>query len=192
VTRGVDTDRVAKSRVGKRVRQVIVFLHVVVSLGWMGAGMANVVLAMTAGYAADAAVRRVCYQMIGRVDTFIVIPGAFGALVSGIVLALVTPWGLVRYWWVLSKLALTMVVIGYSTVGLGVWVETSIAATTAEAVESPVAGPLAYGTLPNIVAFLFMTWVSVAKPWGTTPWSARRSPGRTPVRRAAVAGGRPG
>jgi hypothetical protein len=78
---------------------------------------------------------------------------------------------------VLSKLALTVLVIVYSTLGLGVWVETSIAATTAEAVGSPVAGPLAYGTLPNIVAFLFMTWVSVAKPWGTTPWSARRSPG---------------
>jgi hypothetical protein len=44
------------------------------------------------------------------------------------------PWGLVRYWWVLSKLVLTVVVIVYSTFGLGVWVETSTAA---------VAGPLA-------------------------------------------------
>ena len=77
--------------------------------------------------------------------------------------------------------------IGYSTLGLGVWVETSIAATSAGAVESPVAGQLAYGTLPNIVAFLFMTWVSGAKPWGTTPW-ARPAPR---ARRAAVVGERP-
>ena len=174
-------------RVGRRTRQVLVFLHVVVSLGWMGAGLANVVLAMTAGYTADADVRRVCYQMISRIDTFVVIPGAFAALVSGIVLSVVTPWGLTRYWWVLGKLVLTLTVIVYSTVGLGVWVETSVAATSAAEMESPVAGPLAYGTLPNIVAFLFMTWVSVAKPWGTTPW-ARPAPR---ARRAAVVGERP-
>jgi hypothetical protein len=177
---------VARSLVGKRTRQVLVFLHVVVSLGWMGAGLANVVLAMTAGYTSDADVRRVCYQMISVVDTYLVIPGAFAAFVSGVVLSLVTPWGLARYWWVLSKLVLTVVVIVYSTVGIGVWVETSIAATNLTDVESPVAGPLAYGTLPNIVAFLFMTWVSVAKPWGTTPWAKKRRP-----RRAAVVGAAP-
>jgi hypothetical protein len=33
----------------------------------------------------------------------VVIPGAFAALLSGLVLSLVTPWGLIRYWWVLSK-----------------------------------------------------------------------------------------
>lgn len=176
---------VARSRVGKRTRQLLVFLHVVVSLGWMGAGLANVVLAMTAGYTSDAGVRRVCYQMISSVDTFLVIPGAFTALASGVVLSLVTPWGLVRYWWVLSKLVLTLAVIVYSTLGLGVWVESSIAVTSVGDVESPVAGPLAYGTLPNIVAFLFMTWVSVAKPWGTAPWARTR---RRAVRRAAVSG----
>lgn len=165
-------------RVGKRTRQVLVFLHIVASLGWMGAGLANVVLAVTAGYTVDVAVRQVCYRMISTIDTFLVIPGAFAALVSGILLSVVTPWGLARYWWVLSKLALTVVVIVYSTVGLGVWVETSIAATSASAVESPVAGQLAYGTLPNVVAFLFMTWVSVAKPWGTTPWARTRPPRR--------------
>ena len=161
---------------------MLVFVHIVMSLGWMGAGLANVVLAMTAGYTGDVDVRQVCYRMMERIDTFLVIPGAFAALVSGIVLCVVTPWGVARYWWVLSKLVLTVVVIVYSTVGLGVWVETSIAATSVSTVESPVAGQLAYGTLPNIVAFLFMTWVSVAKPWGTTPWAPKR-----PSRRARVA-----
>src|SRR4051812_2594291 len=104
---GGHTGEVARSLVGKRTRQVLVFLHVVVSLGWMGAGLANVVLAMTAGYTADADVRRVCYQMISTVDAYLVIPGAFTAFASGVVLSLVTPWGLTRYWWVLSKLVLT-------------------------------------------------------------------------------------
>jgi glucan phosphoethanolaminetransferase (alkaline phosphatase superfamily) len=150
-----------------------VFVHVVVSLGWMGAGLANVVLAMTAGYTDDVDTRQVCYLMIQQIDVFVVIPGAFTALASGLLLSVLTPWGLSRYWWVLSKLVLTIAVICYSTLGVGVWVEQSIDATSHSTAESPVAGPLAYGALLNIVAFLFMTWVSIAKPWGTTPWTSR-------------------
>ena len=74
-----------------------------------------------------------------------------------------------------------------STLGVGVWVEESIRATAGADVESPVAGPLAYGALLNIVAFLLMTWVSVAKPWGTTPWAAdRRRAGRRGARAATA------
>ncbi|MGI5130968.1 hypothetical protein ACQEVB_29475 [Pseudonocardia sp. CA-107938] len=173
----------ARSMVGKRTRQVLVFVHVVVSLGWMGAGAANVVLAMTAGYTGSADVRRVCYLMIDRIDQFLVIPGAFAALASGVLLSVVTPWGLARYWWVLVKLVLTVAVILYSTFGLGVWVIESIEATAAGAPESTVAGPLAYGATLNLVAFLFMTWASIAKPWGTTPWT-RRTPAARRTRAA--------
>lgn len=157
---------------GKRLRQLMVFVHVVVSVGWMGAGAANVVLAMTAGYSNQPEVRSVCYTMIDRIDEFVVIPAAFASLVGGIVLCLATKWGLTRHWWVLIKLVLTAAVIVYSTYGLGAWVEESMAASAA-GVASPVAGQLAYGAALNIVAFLFMTWLSVAKPWGRTPWAPR-------------------
>src|ERR1700712_3065309 len=63
----------------------------------------------------DPQVWRVCYLLVQTVDTWLVIPGAFAALVSGIALSLVTPWGLTRYWWVLVKLVLTVVVILFST-----------------------------------------------------------------------------
>ncbi len=165
------------------MRQVLVFVHVAVSVGWMGAGAANVVLAMTAGYTGDRDVRRIAYLMIDRVDEFVVIPAAFATLVGGVVLCLATKWGLVRYWWVAAKLSLTVGVILYSTFGLGVWVEESVVAA-GRGVESPVAGPLAYGAALNIAAFLFMTWLSVAKPWGKTPWA------RPPAPRAVQLAGR--
>lgn len=170
-----------KPKVGKRTRQLFVFVHIAVSVGWMGAGAANVVLAMTAGYTSAVEIRRVCYFMMDQVDLYVIIPLAFAALISGLLLCWVTPWGLARYWWVLVKLLLTVAVIVYSTFGVGVWVEESIDVTTAGGQESDVAGQLAYGAAVNIVAFLFMTWASVAKPWGTTPWtrSRRRAPSRT-------------
>lgn len=165
----------ARSPVGRRTRRALVALHVALSVGWMGAGAANVVLAATAWSTGDAAVRGVCYRMIERLDVWLVIPGAFGALASGVVLSVVTPWGLARYWWVLVKLVLTVVIVVFSTFGIGVWVEESIAATSAGS-PSTVAGALVWGAGANIVGFLFMTWASVAKPWGTTPWVSRRTP----------------
>ncbi|EOD64901.1 hypothetical protein [Amycolatopsis vancoresmycina] len=161
---------------GKRLRQLLVFVHVAVSVGWLGAGAANVVLAMTAGYTDRPDVRIVCYLMIEKIDDFVVIPAAFASLAGGLVLCVVTKWGVARYWWVLVKLVLTVAVIGYSTFGLGVWVEENRAAG---GLESPAAGPLAYGAALNLVAFLFMTWLSVAKPWGRTPWTG-------PARRVSV------
>ncbi|GAA4825186.1 membrane protein [Actinomycetospora corticicola] len=160
------------SLVGKRTRQLLVFVHVVVSLGWMGAGAANVVLTSTAAVTDDVELRRACYLLVSTIDLWLVIPGAFLALATGVVLSLVTPWGLVTYWWVLVKLVLTVAVILYSTFFVGVWVEQSVALGTS---PSPVAVPLVVGPLVSMAAFLLMTWASVAKPWGRTPWRRRTS-----------------
>lgn len=170
---GTRTRSAGRWTVGKRTRQLLVFVHVVISLGWMGAGAANVVLAFTAAAHPTQEIRRSCYYLINEIDFALVIPLAFGTLASGVVLSLVTKWGLVRYRWVLVKLVLTLVVIGYSTFGVGVWVELSMQATTGPgAGVSPVAERLAWGATANIVAFLFMTWISITKPWGRT----RRGP----------------
>ncbi len=175
----------SRSLVGRRVRQLLVFVHVVVSTGWMGAGAANVVLTTTAALTGDPQVWRVCYLLVQTVDTWLVIPGAFAALVSGIALSLVTPWGLARYWWVLVKLVLTVVVILFSTFFVGAWVEESIVAGLA---PRPFAVELAVGPLANLAAFLLMTWASVAKPWGRTPWSSSRPAARRPAGSVTLTG----
>ena len=144
----------------------------VVSLGWMGAGAANVVLAVTA-LTVPRETARICYQLIDRIDAVLVIPAAFGALLSGVLLGLLTPWGLARHWWVLVKLVLTVAVIVFSTLGVGVWVLESIEE------PGPAAWPLVWGGAANLAAFLLMTWASIGKPWGTTPWTRRPAPRRT-------------
>jgi hypothetical protein len=170
--------------VGRRTRQLLVFLHVVISVGWLGAGAANVVLAFTAAATTSPEIRRSSYYLINEIDFALVIPLAFGTLASGVLLSLVTKWGLVRYRWVLVKLVLTLVVIGYSTFGVGVWVEVSMQSTAAPSLgASPVADRLAWGATANIVAFLFMTWISFTKPWGLTRRAAPTRPASAAVAR---------
>lgn len=169
------------SPVRKTARQGLLLLHVVFSVGWLGAGAGNLVIAVEAAMTASPITRRVCYDLIDRLDFALVIPLAFGSLGSGLLISVATKWGLTRYWWVLVKLALTVAVIVFSTFGVGVWVEQSIAATSTLDGASPVATPLVVGAAGNIAAFLFMTWASITKPWPKTPWSTR------PVRRHLAA-----
>lgn len=165
--------------VKKATRQWLLFAHIVLSVGWMGAGGANVVLAATAALTSSVEKRRVCYQLINTIDFALVIPMAFGSLASGILISLATKWRLLRYWWVLVKFALTLAVIAFSTFGVGVWVEKSIAITIDSQHPSPYAIPLVVGATVNIVSFLFMTWASISKPWTKTPWTTGTRPART-------------
>jgi hypothetical protein len=186
----------ASMPVRKVARQWLLFAHVVISLGWMGAGAANVVLAVTAGMTSSSETRRACYQLINRLDFALVIPLAFGTLASGVVISLATKWGLFRYWWVLVKLVLTLAMILFSTFGVGVWVEVSMAATASVSEASPVASTLVVGAAANIVSFLFMTWASIAKPWPRRPGRRRRASstpgiGAAPMFRLSVGEGAP-
>ena len=101
--------------VRRRGRQWLLFAHVVLSIGWLGAGAANVVLALTAARTTDSEIQRACYRLIHVLDSALVIPLAFGALASGLLISLATKWGLWRYWWVIVKFALTVLVIVFST-----------------------------------------------------------------------------
>lgn len=150
---------------GRRTYQVLLFLHVVASVGWFGAGAANVVLASVAARTASAPLRTSSYHLMNAVDLALVIPLAFAALGTGIVVSLTTKWGLLHYRWVLVKLVLTLAVIVWSTFGVGVWVEVGMTSGDA-GVPSPAADLLVWGAAANLAAFLFMAWISITKPWG--------------------------
>lgn len=167
------------SPVRRSARQWLLLTHVVLSVGWLGAGAGNLVIAVTAATTTSPVTRQVCYELINVLDFALVIPLAFGSLASGVLISLATKWGLTRHWWVLIKLVLTLAVIIFSTFGVGVWVEQSIAATAITDAVNPAATPLVAGASANIGAFLFMTWLSIVKPWPRTPWTRRRAFGST-------------
>lgn len=153
----------------RRARKGWLLAHVALSVGWMGAGAANLTLAASAALRpAGRLTAESVYLAVHLIDLWVVIPAAFGALGTGVVLSVGTPWGLFTHWWVTSKLALTLAVITFSTFGLGLWVETAIAAGEAGQVTAQ-APLIVVGAAANIVAFLVMTALSVYKPRGKLP-----------------------
>ncbi|MCA0144062.1 hypothetical protein [Blastococcus sp. LR1] len=90
------------------LRKLALTAHVTTSVGWLGAVAAFLALAAT-GLAADGdATVRGAYIAAELVTWAVIVPLALASLVTGVVQSLGTSWGLLRHYWVVVKLALTV------------------------------------------------------------------------------------
>ncbi len=112
------------------------------------------------------------------VDDWVIIPGAFGCLLTGLIYSLWTKWGFIRHGWVAAKWVVNVGGILFGSFFLGPWINSLGPIASAQgllAVEDAVFrhnlamnaiwGPVQVGTL--IVAVL----LSTLKPWKR--WRAR-------------------
>ncbi|HEX8570657.1 MAG TPA: hypothetical protein VF699_12165 [Caulobacteraceae bacterium] len=95
-----------------RLRKGALTAHVACSVGSLGAVAAFLVLAVTAMRTGDEGLARAAYPAMDVIARLVVLPLVLASLVTGVVQALGTPWGLFRHYWVLTKLLLTLLVAG--------------------------------------------------------------------------------
>jgi hypothetical protein len=88
-------------------RKLVLLLHVTTSVGMLGAVAAFLVLALS-GAAGDAG----AYPAMQLVTWPVIVPLMGASLLIGIVSSLTTPWGLLRYWWLVAKLVATLIAGG--------------------------------------------------------------------------------
>ena len=93
---------------GARSRRVMLAIHVATSVGWIGAVAAFAAVAVFGAAATDATSRGV-YAALEVMMWVVIVPFAGLSLVSGVVQAVGTQWGLFRHYWVVAKLLLTVV-----------------------------------------------------------------------------------
>jgi hypothetical protein len=94
------------------VRKLALTAHVATSVGWLGAVAAFLALAITGLAGDDGPTVRGAYVAAEVITWSVIVPLCLASLLTGVVQSLGTPWGLVRHWWVLIKLALTVVATG--------------------------------------------------------------------------------
>jgi hypothetical protein len=90
-----------------RLRKLGVTAHVTSALGWLGADLGFLALALVGLASQDAQLVRAAYLAMEVIGLYVIVPLSFAALLTGLVLALGTPWGLFRHYWVLAKCLLT-------------------------------------------------------------------------------------
>jgi hypothetical protein len=168
-------------RLSRRARAALLTVHVAMSVGWLGLDGALVALEVTGLSTDSPAVRAGVATAMAVIACWVLIPVVFFSVVSGLVLALSTPWGLVRHWWVLAKCAIALAL---TTAGLLFMVPRlpQILAGNGEpaGLQTLVARSVA------LILLLAATSLSVIKPWGKTPH------GRAVQRAGGQPGKRPG
>lgn len=156
--------------VGPRLRQVLLAWHLVASVGWMGAVAAFAVLDITTAVSDDAASLRASYIAMALVTTWAILPLAFGALASGVVIGLATKWGLFRHYWVVMSLVLTaaataVLLVQVPMIGHRADMATDPATTDAELRSM---GNLLLHSIGGLVVLAVILVLNVVKPRGLT------------------------
>lgn len=95
-------------RLSQCARNVWLTLHVGVSVGWLGLSLAMTTLAFTGLLAETHAVRHGAYELMHIFDLTIVIPSVVLSIITGLVVALATPWGLLKHSWVLVRFVIAL------------------------------------------------------------------------------------
>ncbi|HWA21929.1 MAG TPA: hypothetical protein VG735_05995 [Caulobacterales bacterium] len=158
------------------VRRLLLAIHIMLSVAWLGSVAAFLALSLAGLWGRDAAVARAAYLGMNIIGSNVIIPLALMTLVSGLLQALTTPWGVLKHYWVLSKLVLAL--MASVLLVLHQFTAVQAAARFAGASESfphlgrlgiqlAMDGALAIGVL--IAAVL----IAVYKPRGVTPLGRR-------------------
>jgi len=156
-----------------RLRKFALTAHVVSSVGWLGAVVAFLALAVAALSSDDAELVRAVYLAAEPLTWFVMIPLALASLVTGIVQALGTAWGLFRHYWVIFKLLIAV----FATVVLLMYTQTvgSLADVAAEGADlREVRGPtFVLHSGAALLLLLMATALAVYKPQGMTRFGRR-------------------
>lgn len=91
----------------RRVRKIALALHLTVSIGWVGAVVAYLVVGVAATTSRDDATIRGAWIAMELIGWWAIVPLALATLGTGILMAIGTPWGLFSHYWVLVSLGLT-------------------------------------------------------------------------------------
>ncbi|MCT9624814.1 hypothetical protein HWD94_06715 [Pseudarthrobacter equi] len=153
------------------VRKAALTIHVVSSMGWLGAIAAFLVLAIAGLASSEAQLVRATYVGMNLVGLIIILPLSLASLISGIIQGLGTVWGLFRHYWVLIKLIITALATALLLVHLQPVSAMAGMALAADLAPSDMNGmrvQLVFDAGAAILALLVTSILSVYKPRGLT------------------------
>jgi len=157
------------------LRKFALTVHVTTTVGWLGAVVVFLALAIVGLTSQDAQTVRGAYLVMEPAARFVLVPLAFASLLTGLVQSLGTTWGLFRHYWVLFKLLITV----FATILLLIYMETfSLMARVAGDPSANLGAvrnlsPVVHAVLALLV-LLIATVLAVYKPRGMTSYGWRK------------------
>ena len=159
------------------MRKFILFAHVVTSVGLMGAVASFLLLSIIGAVSSNVQLVQASYVLLMPLTAYLILPLVVASLLIGIISSLGTPWGLVRYYWVVAKLLLTSVTLIVLLLQMNAIAELSTIAATRTVTDADMGLRIrmivhAGGGLGVLLLIMIL---SLWKPKGVTPFGQRQS-----------------
>lgn len=149
--------------------------HLITVSCWVGGGVSLLLLYFLKSGISDGGVLYGINQSIHHVDiAVVVIPGAFGCLITGLIYSAFSNWGFFKHTWLIFKWIVTAAAILFGTFFLGPW-ETTMMEISGKLGISSLTDPayrfnekmnLIFGTI-QVLVLMVTVFVSIFKPWKT-------------------------
>jgi hypothetical protein len=159
-------------KLSPRWRKLLLTAHVATSVSVLGTDLVLLGLGISSVRGADP---RTIYPAAHLVATWLLAPLATVALGTGVLLGLLTQWGLLRYWWVTIKLALTATLTGVVLLVLVPRLDVAAGAATAPDPRLFTAGerlPLVVAPAAGVTLLILTVVLAIYKP----RWRLRSHP----------------
>lgn len=167
-----------RRRLSRRARHVVLIVHIVSSVAWIGVNLAMLALVVAGLTSSSGQVVAVAQQAVTIIVPPVVPPLAIATVVSGVVLGIGTRWGLIAHRWVAIKLALSLVMLVLVFVALlpgALGADTPDPTLSADALRAQTdIGQMIFPPVVSSIALIVATVLSVTKPGGTTRWARRQ------------------
>jgi hypothetical protein len=158
-------------------RKLALTAHVVTSVGWLGAVVAFLALAIAGRASGDAQTVRAAYLAMELLAWSVIVPLSIASLLTGLVQAVGSTWGLLRHYWVLVKLLMTIfamaVLLAYLQ-SLGSLADAAARTTLGGGELLGLRTQAVVHASAALVLLLVAVTLSVYKPRGRTRYGARK------------------
>lgn len=159
---------------GAGLRRASIALHVVSSIGWIGAAAGYLTLAIAASVSDEPSTIRAAWIGMEISGWYGIVPLGVLAFLTGLVMSLGTAWGLIRHYWVLiafvlTAVSLTVLIVHMPTVST----MAAIARTADDSTVAQLGGDVLHPAL-GLAVLSVVAVLNLYKPRGLTTYGQHR------------------
>ena len=157
-----------------RLRKFALSVHLTFSVGWIGAVIAYLALGVAAVSSEDVQSVRAAWTAMELTGWFVIVPLALASLLTGLVMALGTRWGLFRHYWVSISFTLTVLATVVLLLHMPTVSSMASVAQEAEGASLEALGGDLFHPGVGLVVLLVVQVLNLYKPRGMTRYGWRK------------------
>jgi hypothetical protein len=159
------------------LRKPLLVAHIGTSVGLLGAVLVFFCLSALGIAMSDPKSANAFYAVMPQVTWLVIVPLAVASTAIGILQSLLSPWGLIRHYWVVLKLVMTVLITAVLLLQTGTIDRLGAIAARAslEVPDTEARYSVLLHSGAGFLALLVVLILSVVKPQGLTGWSRRTS-----------------